>query len=312
MAATKVDNNQNWNPENYDDRLLDPLVRERLAANPHNRLLEQLSRCAIDYHCFAAKNLFFKRWEAPLPTSPVCNSACLGCISLQASECCPSNHDRISFVPTPEEIVELALPHLETADQAIVSYGQGCEGDPIMQAPTIAEATRRLKAATSRGTVNFNSNGSLPERIQELCDAGMDSFRFSLNSVLEDRYNAYYRPKGYTFEAVRQSLKIAKLAGRFTMINYLISPGVNDAPEEVAELKRFVAETGVDMIQMRNLSIDPDFYNQAMGVQKRGIGMYRLLQELKAEFPRLQFGYYNRTRENFFPAGYEQGWPIKN
>lgn len=312
VAASKVDNNQNWNPENYDDRLLDPLVRQRLAENPNNRLLEQLSRCAIDYHCFAAKNLFFKRWEAPLPTSPVCNSACLGCISLQASECCPSNHDRINFVPTPEEIVELALPHLETAEQAIVSYGQGCEGDPIMQAPTIAEATRRLKAATSRGTINFNSNGSLPERIQELCDAGMDSFRFSLNSVLEDRYNAYYRPKGYKFEAVKRSLKIAKQANRFTMINYLISPGVNDAPEEVAELKRFVAETGVDMIQMRNLSIDPDFYNQALGVTKRGIGMYRLLQELKAEFPRLQFGYYNRTRENFFPAGFEQGWPIKD
>lgn len=312
VAASKVDNNQNWNPENYDDRLLDPLVRQRLAENPNNRLLEQLSRCAIDYHCFAAKNLFFKRWEAPLPTSPVCNSACLGCISLQASECCPSNHDRISFVPTPEEIIELALPHLKTAEQAIVSYGQGCEGDPIMQAPTIAEATRRLKAATSRGTINFNSNGSLPERIQELCDAGMDSFRFSLNSVLEDRYNAYYRPKGYKFEAVKRSLKIAKQANRFTMINYLISPGVNDAPEEVAELKRFVAETGVDMIQMRNLSIDPDFYNQALGVTKRGIGMYRLLQELKAEFPRLQFGYYNRTRENFFPAGFEQGWPIKD
>jgi len=311
VAATRVDSNSNWNPENYDDRLLDPLVRQRLAENPRNRLLEQLARCAIDYHCFAAKNLFFKRWEAPLPTSPVCNSACLGCISLQASECCPANHDRISFVPTPEEIVELALPHLETADQAIVSYGQGCEGDPIMQTPTIVEATHRLKAATSRGTINFNSNGSLPERVKELVDAGMDSFRFSLNSVLEERYNAYYRPKGYRFEAVRQSLIIAKAAGRFTMINYLISPGVSDAPEEVAELKRFVAETGVDMIQMRNLSIDPDLYNQAMGAGKRGIGMYRLLAELKQEFPRLQFGYYNRTKENFFPPGFENGWPIR-
>ncbi len=311
VAATRIDSNSNWNPSNYDDRLLDPLVRRRLAESPHNRLLEQLARCAIDYHCFAAKNLFFKRWEAPLPTSPVCNSACLGCISLQASECCPSNHDRISFVPTPEEIVELALPHLETADQAIVSYGQGCEGDPIMQAPTIAEATRRLKAATSRGTINFNSNGSLPERIVELCDAGMDSFRFSLNSVLEERYNAYYRPKGYRFEAVRRSLQIAKKADRFTMINYLISPGVTDAPEEVAALKEFVSDTGIDMIQMRNLSIDPDFYNQAMGVKGRGIGMYRLLLELKKEFPRLQFGYYNRTRENFFPPGLETGWPIR-
>ena len=310
VAATRVDSNTNWNPENYDDRLLDPLVRQRLAEQPDNRLLEQLARCAINYHCFAAKNLFFRRWEAPLPTSPVCNSACLGCISLQASECCPSNHDRISFVPTPEEIIELALPHLEQAEQAIVSYGQGCEGDPIMQAPTIAEATRRLKAATSRGTINFNSNGSLPERIEELCDAGMDSFRFSLNSVLEERYNAYYRPKGYSFSNVIRSLKISKQAGRFTMVNYLISPGVTDAPEEVAALKRFVDDTGVDMLQLRNLSIDPDLYNRAMQANGRGIGMHRLLTELKQEFPQLQFGYYNRTRENFFPPGFEKGWPI--
>jgi hypothetical protein len=94
------------------------------------------------------------------------------------------------------------------------------------------------------------------------------------------------------------------------MINYLVSPGVSDAPEEVEALLCFVADTGIDMIQMRNLSIDPDYYNREMGVAGKGIGMYRLLQRLKKEFPRLQFGYYNRTRENFFPDGFEQGWPI--
>lgn len=312
VAATKVDSNSNWNPVNYDDRTLDPLVRKMLKAMPDNRLLEQLSRCAVDYHCFAAKNLFYRRWEAPLPTSPVCNSNCLGCISLQPSECCPSNHERIGFVPTPEELCEIAVPHLEQAEQAIVSYGQGCEGDPILQADTIAEATRRMKKATSRGTVNFNSNGSIPERITMLCDAGMDSFRFSMNSVREELYNRYYRPKGYAFSDVMRSVKTAKDAGRFTMINYLVSPGVSDAPAEVEALLRFVGDTGIDMIQMRNLSIDPDFYNREMGVNTKGIGMYKLLQRLKQEFPRLQFGYYNRTRENFFPDGFEKGWPIKN
>jgi hypothetical protein len=94
------------------------------------------------------------------------------------------------------------------------------------------------------------------------------------------------------------------------MINYLVSPGVSDAPEEVETLLCFVADTGIDMIQMRNLSIDPDYYNREMGVVGKGIGMYRLLQRLKNEFPRLQFGYYNRTRENFFPDGFETGWPI--
>ncbi|MGD0585800.1 MAG: radical SAM protein [Oryzomonas sp.] len=312
VAASRVDNNSNWNPVNYDDRTLDPLVRKLLAEMPGNRLLEQLARCAVDYHCFAAKNLFYRRWEAPLPTSPACNSACLGCISLQPSECCPANHERISFVPTPEEICQIALPHLELAEQAIVSYGQGCEGDPILQADTIAEATMRLKKATTRGTINFNSNGSLPERVQLLCDAGMDSFRFSLNSVREELYNRYYRPKGYAFGDVLRSVGIAKQAGRFTMVNYLVSPGVSDAPEEVEALVRFVGETGIDMIQMRNLSIDPDYYNREMGVRGKGIGMYRLLERLKREFPRLQFGYYNRTKENFFPEGFEQGWPIKD
>jgi pyruvate-formate lyase-activating enzyme len=94
------------------------------------------------------------------------------------------------------------------------------------------------------------------------------------------------------------------------MINYLVSPGVTDHPAEVEALLRFIGETGVDMIQMRNLSIDPDFYNGRMGVEERGIGMYRLLERVKREFPHIQYGYLNRTREKFFPEGFENGWPI--
>ena len=310
VAASRVDSNENWLPKNYDDRLLDPLVRKLLREMPDNRLLEQLARCAVDYHCFAAKNLFFRRWEAPLPTSPVCNSRCLGCISLQPSDCCPANQERIGFVPTPEEICELALPHLNEAPEPIVSYGQGCEGDPILQADTVAAATRRLKSATTRGTVNFNSNGSFPEKVRMLCDAGMDSMRFSLNSVQEEYYNRYYRPVGYTFADVTASVRTARERGLFTMINYLVSPGLTDSPAEVEALSRFIHDTGVDMIQMRNLSIDPDFYNKRMGITGRGIGMYRMLARVKKEFPRIQFGYFNRTKENFYPAGLETSWPI--
>ncbi len=310
VAASRVDTNENWLPRNYDDRKLDPLVRKMLRELPDNRLLEQLARCAVDYHCFAAKNLFFRRWEAPLPVSPACNSRCLGCISLQPSDCCPANHERIKFVPTPEEIVELALPHLNEAPEPIVSFGQGCEGDPILQADTVAAATRLLKGATSRGTVNFNSNGSFPDRVRLLCDAGMDSMRFSMNSVQEEFYNRYYRPVGYTFSDVLASVRLAKERGLFTMINYLVSPGLSDSETEVEALLRFIGETGVDMIQMRNLSIDPDFYNKRMGVAGRGVGMYRMLARVKKEFPRIQYGYFNRTKENFFPEGLERGWPI--
>jgi len=179
-----------------------------------------------------------------------------------------------------------------------------------MQAGTVAEATSRLKSATSRGTVNFNSNGSFPDRVRLLCDAGMDSMRFSMNSVREEQYDRYYRPAGYRFSDVKESVRIAKERGLFTMINYLVSPGLTDDPGEVAALIDFIAETGVDMIQMRNLSIDPDFYNRRMEVAGRGIGMYRLLERVKREYPRIQYGYFNRTKENFHPAGFENGWPI--
>ena len=103
---------------------------------------------------------------------------------------------------------------------------------------------------------------------------------------------------------------MAKEKGLFTMINYLVSPGLTDSEAEVAALLRFINDTGVDMLQLRNLSIDPDFYNKRMGVAGRGIGMYRMLERVKREFPRIQFGYFNRTRENFYPEGLETSWPV--
>jgi len=310
-AAVQVDRNPQWRPEHFDDRELDPLVRQRLSEHPDNRLLEQLARCAIDYHCFAAKNLFFRRWEAPLPVSPACNARCVGCISLQESDCCPASQERLTFVPTVEELCEVAVPHLLEAENAIVSFGQGCEGDPILQADTVCAAVKAMRKATARGTVNFNSNASLPDAVDSLAEAGIDSIRVSLNSALEACYDAYYRQRGYTFNDVVESLKRARRHGLFTMLNYLVFPGVSDRREEVDALKSLVGEIGIDLIQMRNLSLDPTLYLGTLGVQGRGIGMTAMLRELKAEFPKLQYGYFNRTKENFFPQGFETEWPIR-
>jgi pyruvate-formate lyase-activating enzyme len=309
-AAVQVDRNRQWQPEHFDDRKLDPLVRQRLAAYPDNRLYEQLARCALDYHCFAAKNLFFGRWEAPLPVSPACNAQCLGCISYQESDCCPASQDRLTFVPTVKELCEVAVPHLKTAENAIVSFGQGCEGDPILQADRICEAVREMRRLTPRGTINFNSNASIPDAIDRLAEAGIDSIRVSLNSVLPERYDAYYRPLGYGFEDVLESIRRARRAGLFTMLNYLVFPGVSDRREEIDALVRLIDAFGIDLIQMRNLSLDPVMYLDGLAMEGRGIGMLAMLHELKQTFPKLQYGYFNRTRETFFPSGYETDWPI--
>jgi pyruvate-formate lyase-activating enzyme len=310
VAAVQVDRNNQWQPDHFDDRKLDPLVRKALQASPDNRLLEQLARCALDYHCFAAKNLFFRRWEAPLPTSPTCNSRCVGCISLQESDCCPASQERLTFVPTVQELCDVAVPHLKQAQNAIVSFGQGCEGDPILQAEVICAAVREMRRATDRGTINFNSNASLPDAIDQLAAAGVESIRVSLNSAQETLYSAYYRPRGYRFADVVESLRRAKRAGLYTMLNYLVFPGVSDRPEEIEALGGLVEEIGVDMIQMRNLSLDPVVYLTALGVTGQGVGMLEMLMRHKARFPKLQYGYFNRTRETFFPPGYETEWPI--
>lgn len=311
VAATRVDRNPQWQPEHFDDRQLEPLVRARVSAQPDNRLISQLSRCALDYHCFAAKNLFFGRWEAPLPCSPTCNAACVGCISEQGeNECCPSSQDRLTFVPTAQELCEVAIPHLKTAENAIVSFGQGCEGDPILQADTICEAVRQMRAETARGTINFNSNASLPDAIDKLSAAGIDSVRVSLNSVQERFYNAYYRPRGYTFANVIDSIHRAKDNGLYTMLNYLVFPGISDREDEIEALLKLIDSAAIDMIQMRNLAIDPLLYWQKMGTDGRGIGMKKMLDRIKLAVPRIQFGYFNRTKDSFYPDGFEKDWPL--
>ncbi len=63
-------------------------------------------------------------------------------------------------------------------------------------------------------------------------------------------------------------------------------------------------------MQLRNLSIDPAWFWSAMDEESNGIGMLAMMQEIKKRVPRLQYGYFNRTREQFFPPGFERAWPI--
>ena len=76
------------------------------------------------------QELFLGRYEAPLPTSQACNARCLGCISLQSDAQLTSSQNRIAFTPSAREIAEVALTHIRRVKSAVVSFGQGCEGDP--------------------------------------------------------------------------------------------------------------------------------------------------------------------------------------
>ncbi len=302
-AAFRVDPMTHSETRHYDDRRIAPRVRRTVSRMGRNRLVRQLARCALEYHCFAAKNWFMERWEAPLPTAPACNARCVGCISLQPSECCPASQERIGFVPTVEELVQVAVPHLERVERGIVSFGQGCEGEPLTVADRVEEAVRAFRSRTGRGTVHLNTNGSRPDALRRLARAGLDSVRISLNSARADTYNAYYRPAGYRFEDVVESVRAAVEEGLYTALNLLVFPGVTDLPEEVEALERLIEDTGLHMVHLRNLSIDPRLYLDALPARMRrrddAMGLKRLAVHLKRRFPRLDLGYFNRPREAF-------------
>jgi len=300
VPAFQIDNNDRWNPDHFDDRTLLPEVSARRDEFPDNRLVAHLEGCALRYHCFAAKNFFYRRWEAPIPTSPVCNASCLGCISLQPDTGCVAPQERITFVPHLEEIVLPFARHLQQAADPIVSFGQGCEGEPLLQWQRISEAIAAIRRITACGTINLNTNGSLPERVAAICGSGLDSIRVSINSARPDIYHRYYAPRGYVFQDVVETIRRARQMGVFTMVNYLIFPGISDQPEELAALTGLVEYARPHLIHFKNLNIDPELYLRAMGDPGRpGIGMRQVLKSLAATFPELQFGYFNRTRAAF-------------
>jgi pyruvate-formate lyase-activating enzyme len=299
-AAIRTDPMEHSAAEHYDDRVLLPRMTARLRGHEDNPILAQLARCATEYHCLAAKNLFLERWEAPLPIANSCNSACVGCLSWQPSTACASSHERIRYAPTADHVVDVALPFLTTVPEAIVSFGQGCEGEPLLLADVIAEAVRRIRERTDRGTINCNTNGSLPRRVEQIARAGLDSIRISLNSALGPTYTAYYLPRSYRWEDVRTGIGIAKTSGIYTTLNYLVFPGVTDREEELEALLELIREHGCDMVQMRNLSIDPELYLRTVPPARgKCVGMRTVLRTIRREFPRVEIGYFNRPKELF-------------
>jgi len=299
ITAKRIDKRVRQSPRFYDKRLVGKQVRSFLKDYPDNRLYRHLSNCALNYNCLAAKNLFLQRWEAPLPTARSCNARCIGCLSHQESDCA-SSHQRISFRPRVDEIVEVIGNHLKVARQAIVSFGQGCEGEPLLESDLIAKSIIKVRESVKRGTININTNASVPKKIEMLCRAGIDSFRVSLNSPDEKFYNLYFRPKGYKFSDLLKSIEIAKKYKKFVSINLFAFPGFSDSSEQIKSLARFVKNTGIDMIQWRNLNIDPDYYLKHIPYKKlKPQGTLCLLNTIKKEFPALKHGYFNLPKESF-------------
>lgn len=297
VAAKRVDRDQRQVFSGVAKKRITQGAKALLAKYPKNRLVAHLAGCALTSCCPAARNLALGRFEAPLPTSRKCNARCVGCLSLQESGSgFPSTQNRLAFRPTVEEVVEVMLEHGSREARPILSFGQGCEGEPLTEAELLMAAAREYRRKGGTGTVNVNSNGSLPEVMEGLRSAGFDSIRVSLVSARKALYEAYTRPVGYEFEAVAETVHRAKAAGLFVSLNFLFHPGVSDTEEELEALGTLVETSQADFIQLRNLNLDPDLYARIVQASVgfgAAMGLANFMKRLRKRCPWLQYGYFN-------------------
>lgn len=297
VAALKTDEQLKWNPIYYNTNDLENLTQRMIRNYPENRILRQLAKCALEYHCLTAQNLFYRRWEAGIPVSPRCNADCLGCISKQPAECCPAPQSRIDFVPGQPEVVELAAGHLAEAPDGIISFGQGCEGEPSLQKELLVNSIRAIREITSKGTININSNAGYTDSIKALSDSGLDSIRVSLFSAIPEHYSWYHRPQGYTLDDVRESLQYASANNLRVALNLLFFPGFSNQKAETAALKELIADTGIRQIQLRNLNIDPEKMAPMIAEGNQELPVIKdWIDALQRDFPGLQIGSYTKPR----------------
>jgi len=301
VPARRVDPDIRQDHDRYEQADVDAAAERMLARHPDNRLARHLvQNCVLRYGCPAARNFVLERWEMPLPTAPGCNSACFGCISKQPEGGFPVSQERLDFVPTPEEICEIAVPHLREAERAVASFGQGCEGEPLTQPDLLLQAIRLIRRETDRGTINLNTNGSIPGEVERLIDAGLDSVRVSINSFQPHWYDLYYRPKGYTMDDVLETMRVCRRKNAFCSVNYLVAPGITDTESEEQALMHALADVQPGMIQWRNLNIDPEEYVRLImpGRDEKLLGMGRVMDNVRERFPAVRFGYFNPVVPN--------------
>jgi pyruvate-formate lyase-activating enzyme len=298
--ALHTDRRSHWHPDTRPPaKEMKDLVEAHRARMSENPLLVQLKTCAQVYGCFTAQNLFMVQDEGAIPVSTFCNAACVGCISDQPEDGPPSSHERMDQGPSAEDMGRLGVYHLENAKgRVMVSFGQGCEGEPLTRWKQIAQAIRYMRERTQRGSININTNASLTKGLSALFDAGLDAVRVSLNSADPELYAAYYRPQGYDFSDVERSIAVAREKGGYLALNLLTFPGVTDREGEVEALCELIAKYQVDQVQARTLAIDPIQYLEVsadVGAGGEPIGIEAMLKAFKKARPGLIIGNFARA-----------------
>jgi pyruvate-formate lyase-activating enzyme len=298
VAAARSDDFSPWTGIRPSRAQLEGEVERAQRQMSRSRVVAQLTVCALQHNCLTAQNTFLRRYEGALPTSAACNADCLGCISLQTDSGAPTPQPRMRRSPTAEDLIEVGSYHLagarERGEQGMVSFGQGCEGEPLLRERALRPVALELSRRYPGATVHVNTNGSRPGALQRLIRSGVNSVRISVFSFRQDLFAQYYRPRGYSIDEVLECARVARQGGAQLTINLLTFPGVSDTPTEMQLTIDTLRHLDVEQVQLRSLNADPLWLMERLPPLGPGLGLQSLVDALHQQLPAVRFGNFTR------------------
>ncbi len=213
----------------------------------------------IDKHpCFSEKaHATFGRVH--LPVAPACNIQCRYCV--RKFDCANESRPGItSKVLTPDEALDRVRALVERNDRLSV-VGIAGPGDPLANAATY-HVLRRVHQEFPDITLCLSTNGLLlPDRLEQLLAAGVQSLTVTINAVTVHTAEALYAwavSDGKRYEGRDaaelllanqwQGLEQAVAAGLVVKVNSVLVPGVNDG-----EIPLIAARAGRLGVHLQNI-----------------------------------------------------------
>jgi pyruvate formate lyase activating enzyme len=162
--------------------------------------------------------------------APGCNFQCAFCQNWQISQSPRSGRGIDGQAVSPEQIVSAAKTH--DCDSISYTYTE----------PTVffelAWETSRL--AHEQGILNcFVSNGYLTPAAIEKIAPWLDAINVDLKAFRDETYRRVMKA---SLQPVLAGLKALVQAGIWVEVTTLVVPGMNDSPEELGDIARFIAE----------------------------------------------------------------------
>ena len=256
-------------------------ITARLRAEPSNRLLRQLARCARDHACPTAENVFLGRGEGALPIGAPANDHAGPSVALRRRE------ERAPLDPTAlaastADVAAVANAHF-AAGGTSVSFGHACEGDPLASVRIVADAVTLIRRPEGAEII-VRTSGSSTAALARAADAGIDRVCIALASAHGPTYERVHGPVGYRWTDVRSTFRDAASRKLAITVELLSLPGLTDRETEARALVALLGELPAGTVLAPiDLAADPYVLLASLPPEPVTAGIAALLTRLRTD-----------------------------